>query len=416
MSSFSVIISDFRLAIDQLSHRGLRTLLTALGMIFGVGAVIAMLAVSEGGRQESMKMIEGMGIQNIIVDDIQFTNEELLEIRKHSAGLSRADAIAVAESVPSVEKWAGVREIKAWNLFSHEGNSRNTQVWAVNSDFFELSNLEPVVGEIFTQEDDEKFAPKAVLGDATARDLFPNGDAVGKPVKVNFTWFEVVGILQDRAIEGDTFQGEAVGGESARVYIPLNSGLNRLRNADMASELSKVKFRITAGQDLAAASNAIRDGILSRHGSQEDIHVVNPTKLLAQERSQQRIFTIVMSSVAGISLLVGGIGIMNIKLASVLERKSEIGLMRAVGATQSDVVRQFLIETIVIAVFGALIGILAGTGMAYLIASFAEWAVAWNVIGMVVAVVFCVAIAVGFGVYPAMSASKLDPVLALQAE
>lgn len=415
MKLLSTLWPDFRLAVGQLAHRPLRTFLTLLGMIFGVGAVISMLAVSEGGLKQSMKMIQGLGVENIIVEGKDYSTDELLEIRKHSPGLSVDDARAVKETLEFVDKWAGIKNMRVWTLFSHEGDSRNSEVWAVSSDFFDLSSLGTEVGTLFTEEDNQEFATKAVLGDATARRLFPNGDAEGKQIKVNFTWFEVIGILQDQKIPGEEIQGEKVGGDSDRVYIPLNTGLNRLKVEDMTSELSSARFKIK-GEPLVSAQAAIYENIKRRHGGQDDFRIIVPNEILAQQRQTNRIFTIVMTSVAIISLLVGGIGIMNIMLASVLERKSEIGLLRAVGATRTDVVRQFLIETTVIAFVGALFGIVAGVVLAILIAFFAKWPVAWNYFGISVAVIVCMAIAVAFGVYPAVSAAKLDPVAALQSE
>lgn len=374
-----------------------------------------MLAVSEGGLQQSMKMIQGLGVDNIIVEGKDYSTDELLEVRKHSPGLSVDDARAVKETLDFVDTWAGIKNMRVWSLFSHEGDSRNSEVWAVSSDFFTLSSLKADEGKVFSIEDDREFATKAVLGEATARRLFPNGGALGKAVKVNFTWFEVVAVLKDQKIPGEEIQGEKVGGDSDRVYIPLNTGLNRLKVEDMASELSSARFKIK-GEPLVSAQAAIQLNIKRRHGGQDDFRMVVPNEILAQQRQTNRIFTIVMTSVAIISLLVGGIGIMNIMLASVLERKSEIGLLRAVGATKADVVRQFLIETTVIAFIGALFGIVAGVVLAILITFFAKWPVAWNYIGIIVAVVVCTAIAVAFGVYPAMSAAKLDPVAALQSE
>ncbi|MDE0093063.1 MAG: ABC transporter permease [Gammaproteobacteria bacterium] len=411
-------LSDLRLALGELTHKPLRTFLTLLGMIFGVGAVIAMLAVSEGGRRESMKMIEGMGLRNIIVEDDP--KEDLEELRKVSAGLSLADAKTIEETMPFVENWAGIRELEVWSVFSREPNSNPTQqpeVWAVSPSFFELSSLAVDEGRLFTEDDNENFLPVAVLGETAARELFPNGRAIGQFIKVNYQWFEVIGILIDRQVASDEFQGENVGGESDRVYIPLFTGLNRLKQEVFASEISSLKLRIAETEkEMGPASNAIQQQLIRRHGGQEDVRMVIPTDLLAQQRATQRIFTIVMSAVAGISLIVGGIGIMNIMLANVMERKSEIGLLRAVGATRADVVRQFIVETTVIALAGASLGVIAGIGIAYGIAFFAKWAVAWDAFIILASVSVCVTIAVGFGVYPAMSASRLDPVAALQSE
>ncbi len=409
------VVPDFRQAFGQLAHHKLRSSLTLLGMVFGVAAVIAMLAVSEGGRREAMQLVEGMGVRNLIVETEEGWGEERRELRVHSDGLTTRDAIAIKETMPFIEHWAGVREINVWNLISHEGQSQSA-VYAISPSFFSLSGLEPAQGSMFDESDDTRFAQKAVLGSVASRQLFPNGDAVGKRIKINYLWLEVVGVLRDTQITDEEFQGEQVGGESERVYIPLQTGLKRLRLDPWASELSSLKLQIAAEVSPGNAAQAVQHLLHRRHGGQDDTRIVVPARLLAQQRQTQRIFTIVMSAVAGISLLVGGIGIMNIMLASVLERKPEIGLLRAVGATQRDVVRQFLVETTVIALIGALAGVLLGIAIAYTIAGFADWSVAWSFPTIALAVGVCVSIAVGFGVYPSLSAARLDPVEALQAE
>ena len=384
-------------------------------MLFGVAAVIAMLAVSEGGRREAMKLVEGMGVRNLIVEADEGRGDELREIRAHSNGLTTSDAIAISDTMPFVEAWAGVRKVEVWNLLSHEGQSQ-ADVYAVSPTFFALSGLEAKWGRLFDENDDSRFAQKAVIGSMAARQLFPNGRAVGKRIKINYLWVEVVGVLLDTQIPGEEFQGEQVGGESERVYLPLQTGLKRIRLNPLISELSTLKLQIGTEVSPGDAAKAIEHLLQRRHGGQDDVRIVVPARLLAQQRQTQRIFTIVMSAVAGISLLVGGIGIMNIMLASVLERKSEIGLLRAVGATQTDVVRQFLVETAVIALVGATAGVLFGIAIAYGIAAFANWSVAWSFPTIALAVSVCVSIAVGFGVYPSLSAARLDPVEALQAE
>lgn len=409
------ILPDFRQAFSQLTHHKLRSALTLLGMVFGVAAVIAMLAVSEGGRREALKLVEGMGVNNLIVETNESRGDELREIRSLSDGLTTGDALAIRETMPFIEAWAGVRGIDVWNLISHEGQS-NAEVFAVSPSYFSLSGLEPAQGNLFNVSDDSRFAQKAVLGDVASRQLFPNGNAVGKRIKINYLWVQVVGVLRDTQIGGEEFQGEQVGGESERVYVPLQTGLKRLRLEPLASELSSLKLQISATVAPGEAARAVEHLLNQRHGGQEDTRIVVPARLLAQQRQTQRIFTIVMSAVAGISLLVGGIGIMNIMLASVLERRSEIGLLRAVGATQMDVVRQFLIETAVIALMGAIAGVVLGIAIAYVIAAFADWSVAWSIPTIGLAVGVCVSIAVGFGVYPSLSAARLDPVEALQSE
>ncbi|PDH40698.1 MAG: ABC transporter permease [OM182 bacterium MED-G24] len=409
------LIPDVSQALAELSHHRLRSALTLLGMVFGVGAVIAMIAVSEGGRQEALQMIEGMGVSNIIVESHEPEGESLKDIRKHSAGLSVMDAQAISETLPFITRWGGVRHIQTWDLFSHEGESR-AQVWAVSPDYLTLSKLKADSGRLLNEADDFHRATVAVLGGSAAYELFPNGEAVGKLIKINHLWVEVVGVLRDLKLPNGEIQGRQVGGEGNRVYLPLQTGLKRLRDFPMQAKLSQLKLEVDTDLEPAAAATAIQHLLARRHNGQDDTRMVIPARLLAQQQQTQRIFTIVMSAVAGISLLVGGIGIMNIMLASVMERRSEIGLLRAIGAQQTDIVRQFLVETTVIALLGAVTGIALGVAIAYLIAGFAGWAVAWSIPGITLAVVVCTGIAVGFGVYPALSAAKLDPVAALQSD
>lgn len=409
------VVMDMRQALGQLAHHRLRTALTLLGMVFGVGAVIAMLAVSEGGKQQALELIEGMGLRNLIVENRELDSQTLKQVRRYSAGVSVRDAEAIANTLPFVDGWAGSRCFRSWSLFSREGESR-AEVCAVSAAYFELSSLEAARGSLFTDADDRRFAQLAVLGGTAAQELFPNGDAVGKYIKVNHLWLEVVAVLRDRQLPNSEFEGRRVGGESSRVYLPLQTGLTRLKREELTSELDEVKIRLDDSIEPAMAADAIDHLVNGRHSEQNDYQLVVPARLLAQHQQTQRIFTIVMSAVAGISLLVGGIGIMNIMLASVLERKSEIGLLRAIGARETDIVRQFLVEASVIALIGAGIGVLLGIILAYVIAAFAGWAVAWSILVIITAVVVCVGIAVGFGVYPALSAARLDPVSALQSD
>jgi putative ABC transport system permease protein len=406
---------DAKQAMGQLAHHRMRTALTLLGMVFGVGAVIAMLAVSEGGKRQALEMIEGMGLRNLIVEARDLDPESLNEVRKHSAGLNIRDAESIARTLPFIESWSGSTRFRTWSLFSREGESSATVI-AVSPDYFDMSSLEAGQGRLFDGQDNLTFAQFAVLGSAAARDLFPNGGALGKHIKVNHLWLEVVGVLRDRQLSESQFQGRDVGGEAEHIYLPLETGLARLKRQQLASELDGLKLRLDESIDPADAAPAIEQLLRRRHSDQNDFELTVPARLMEQHRKTQRIFTIVMSAVAGISLLVGGIGIMNIMLASVMERKSEIGLLRAVGARENDIIRQFLVEASVIALIGALIGVLLGVLLAYTIAAFAGWAVAWSLAVILVAVLVCVSIAVGFGVYPAVSAARMDPVLALQSD
>ena len=219
---------DARQALGQLAHHRLRTALTLLGMVFGVGAVIAMLAVSEGGKRQALELIEGMGLNNLIVENRDPEGESLKEVRKYSAGLSVRDAESIADTLPFVSGWAGGKRFRTWALFSREGHGR-ADVFAVSPGYFELSSLEADRGRLFTADEDRRFAQVAVLGSAAARQLFPNGGAVGQHVKVNHLWLEVVGVLRDRQLPDQQFEGREIGGESGHVYLPLHTGLSRLK-------------------------------------------------------------------------------------------------------------------------------------------------------------------------------------------
>lgn len=404
-----------RQALDQLWLHRLRTALTLLGMIFGVGAVIAMLAIGEGGRREALTLIDGLGLRNLIVHDRPAEAEALRDLRSRSAGLSLRDLEAARESLPMVEAASAIKEVRVWELFSAQGDS-DARVFGVTPGHFELAHLEVRAGRLFGEAEERAAAPVAVLGAEAARALFPNGGALGGRVKINHVWVEVIGILADRNLARSEFQGQRIGGEASHVYLPLSTAQRRFAHPLLASEIDGFRLRVASDQPVAALAEPLAELLARRHGGERDFEVLVPARLLAQQEQTQRIFTVVLASIAGISLLVGGIGIMNIMLASVLERRSEIGLLRALGARRRDIVRQFLTETAVVAALGALLGIVFGIGLAYAIAAFAGWPVAWSPLTILLAVSVCVGIAVAFGVYPAREAARLDPVRALQSE
>ncbi len=408
--------TDFlKQALDQLWVHRLRTFLTLLGMIFGVGAVIAMLAVGEGGRREALTLIEGMGLRNLLVSERATETEALRDLRERSMGLSLRDVEASLDTLPMADGWSATKEVRVWELFSPSGDS-DARVMGVTPSHFELASMRVREGRLLTTEDDLAQAQVAVLGSEAARALFPNGQTLQGRVKVNHAWLAVVGVLEDRQLARGEFQGQRLGGEANQIFVPLSTAQRRFAHPPMASELDAFRLRMGSGADVSAAAEPMQQLLLRRHGGENDFEITVPARLLAQHQQTQRIFTIVLACVAGISLLVGGIGIMNIMLATVMERRAEIGLLRAVGARRRDIVQQFLTETTTIAMIGALLGIVFGIVLAMIIGAFAGWAVAWSPIAIALAVTVCVAIAVAFGVYPAMQASRLDPVRALQAD
>ncbi len=406
---------SFRHALGQLKQHKLRTALTLLGMVFGVGAVIAMLSIGEGAKQEAMRLIESMGLRNLLVQSRELDEETLREVREQSVGLSRSDVRAMRETLPSVVAVSEEKKIKSWALFSFEAPSE-AQVLAVTPSYFDLASLTLSAGRMFTEEDNRRYQQVAVLGAQAARDLFPSGNAVGQRIKVNHLWLEVVGVLADRDLSKDEFQGIRLGGDRNRVFLPLETAYKRLRFESLESELDAVRLRLDDDASPQQTAKTVNHLLGRRHGGQNDYELVVPAALLKQQQQTQQIFTIVMSAIAGISLLVGGIGIMNIMLATVLERTREIGLLRALGARKLDIQHQFLMESATVAAIGALIGIFFGLLLAFIIQQFAGWPAAWSLFAIVLSVSICLITGVVFGWYPARQAADLDPIKALHAE
>ncbi|HEA18321.1 MAG TPA: FtsX-like permease family protein [Pseudoalteromonas prydzensis] len=399
----------------ELAQHKLRTLLTLLGMIFGVGAVIAMLNIGEGAEREAMKMIDSMGLYNLIVNAKEFDEKELKEQRKHSAGLSLRDAEVAHDSLPFITAFAAQKNIETYHIFSQYNNSDSRAV-GVSANYFQLSHFELFQGRALNQADEQNFAQVALLGANTAKQLFPLGDALGQQIKINHLWFEVIGILQAPYLKKKEFQGVKLGNEQNQVFIPLSTALHRFESGLLDSEVSSLKLAIDKSVDPIVAAQALEHLLKNRHSDIDDFELVIPAALLAQQKQTQQIFNIVMSCVAGISLLVGGIGIMNIMLATVLERTKEIGLLRAVGATQKDIRVQFIAESFTISILGGLLGVVFGIGLSEIISMYSQWAVSWSMTAIVLSFSICALVGLIFGVYPAIKASQLDPIEALQSD
>ena len=405
----------WREALVELSRRKLRTGLTLLGLIFGVGAIVAMLGVGEGSRQEALALVEELGLHNLIARAKVQDPESLKEVRLRSLGLTRADALAALAVVPGAEQVAAEKEIRTHQVYSDHG-SGDVQASAVSPQYFELASLKLAEGRALAEADEERLAAVAVLGFQAAHSLFPKGGAVGQLVKINHAWFEVVGVLADRDLAKDQFEGVQLGLEANRAYVPLASARTRLRFQPMEDEIDRFWVRVDNPERIANGAKVLAAVLDQRHGGLDDYTLIVPAQLYRQHQQTQRIFQFVMAAIAGVSLLVGGIGIMNIMLANVLERRREIGLMRAIGARRRDIVDQFLRETALICAIGALLGLLFGGLLAYLIATFAGWPVAWDPLPVLISASVCAIVGLAFGVYPAQQAAALDPIAALRSD
>ncbi|WP_371196210.1 ABC transporter permease [Glaciecola sp. SC05] len=407
-------------AINELLAQKLRTFLTMLGMIFGVGSVIAMLNIGEGAENEALKLIDSMGVNNIIVNAKTYEKAQLSEIREESLGLNMGDVKAAMATLPFVEGYSASKNVDIYDTYS-DYNKSQAQTLGVTVSYFSNANMQLAAGRFLNQDDDNQLAQLAVLGADAARELFPGADftpkkMLGEYVKVNHVWLQVVGILEPPAGTKNEFQGVQIGGDRYRIFVPLSVSVQKFASDILASELDSIKLNIAKGTDPVVAAKAIDNLIKLRHGGLDDYMLIIPAALLEQQKQTQQIFNIVMACVAGISLLVGGIGIMNIMLANVMERTKEIGLLRAVGATQEDIRQQFLAESFAISVLGGMLGIVFGLALSEIIGSYSGWAVSWSIPAIFLSLSICMIVGVGFGVFPAIKASKLSPIDALHSD
>jgi len=246
-----------------------------------------------------------------------------------------------------------------------------------------------------------------------AADLFGVADPLGGRLKVNHVWLEIVGVLKSRTLERDEFEGVPLSSPQNRVYMPLQTARTRFRFKPMETQLDAFQLEVRDSAEIPSVAATLSRLLETRHGGIADYRLIVPQALLEQHRRTQRIFDIVMASIAGISLLVGGIGIMNIMLATVLERTREIGIRRAMGATRGDIKRQFLIEAFTISLSGGLVGIILGFGLAWAISVGSGWPFAWSLTAPLAAVSVCTLVGLAFGLYPAAQAARLDPIEAL---
>ncbi len=417
MSHYGLLIKD---AIGELMGQKLRTFLTLLGMIFGVGAVIAMLNIGEGAEREALRLIDSMGVNNIIINAKDYEKEELTEIREESLGLNLGDVDAALATLPFVEGYSASKEVEVYDIYSDYAKS-NAQVFGVTNSYFENANMKLAAGRFLNESDQNSLSQVAVLGYDTAQELFGSQygnseDMLDKYVKVNHVWLKVIGVVQKPLGDKNEFQGVKIGGDRYRLFVPLSVSVDKFSSDILASELDSIKLNISKATDPVVAASAIDSLIHLRHGEVNDYELIIPAALLEQQKQTQQIFNIVMACVAGISLLVGGIGIMNIMLANVMERTKEIGLLRAVGATQTNIKQQFIAESFTISVVGGLLGIFFGLVLSELIGFYSGWAVSWSLTAIVLSMSICMFVGVGFGVFPAIKASKLSPIDALHSD
>jgi putative ABC transport system permease protein len=412
------MLPEFGQGLDNLRAHKLRSILTMLGMIFGVGAVIAMLSIGAGAQQKMIAFIEQLGVRNVIVEARESTDGPTLQrIRKLSVGLSFRDYRAIQANVQGlVLSTPRKRQVPTQVRPKPQGDLPT--VYGVSPAYEQIAGLKTTRGRFFSEAEDQAATAVVVLGQAAAASLFGVDDPIGQYVKLNQAWFRVVGVAGPQLVAENDVAGLPAQDRNNVVYVPVMAAILRLEDSQSyyKDEIDAVYLNLAPTASVTAAGTLIRGLLDTTHRGAGDFSVIVPAELLAEQERTKRLFEFVMVAIASISLLVGGIGIMNIMLASVMERTREIGVRRAVGATKRDIVRQFLIETMIITISGGFAGTIVGVLLSQLVAYFAGWSTIVTASSVVVASIVSVTVGVIFGLYPAIRAARLDPIYALRYE
>ncbi len=406
------------MGLTSLLVHKLRTMLTMLGMIFGVGSVVAMLSITAGAQKDIIASIELLGVNNILIEAKEAVDRNELQTRRQiSPGLTFRDFRAIAENVPGLAALTPRKRFKPLKVLP-KTSAEPPNIIGVEPSYLEIQSLKIVEGRWFTEEENRESTPVCVLGESAKVNLLGYDPAVGKYVKVNDTWLQVVGILAPQASADQDVEGLEVVNRNNLVISPLNTVMRRFEdnNSYLKDEIDGIYIKVVNANDSIETAGVVTAILNATHKDAGDYTVVVPAGLLEQKEKTLRIFKIVMISIAGISLLVGGIGIMNIMLATVLERTREIGIRRAIGARQADIIRQFLTEAILISMLGGSMGVVFGLVLSFIIGAAASYSTEVTTSSIVVAFSVSVGIGLVFGIYPAMQAAKLDPIGAIRYE
>ena len=416
--TIGALVPDLGRSMENLLLHKLRTLLTMLGMIFGVAAVLSMLSIGAGAQAEVMAFIEGLGVRNVIVEARETTDFQAFQkIRQQSPGLTFQDLRAIQASVPGIDL-ASPRKRFTPNQVVPKPSSEIPVVYGVEPIYVSIARLRITTGRFFTDVESSRAASVCVLGEAARQGLFGGADPLDRFVKIGAQWFRVIGIAAAEAVAQGDVGGLPAHDRNNLIYVPTSAAMLRLEDtySQFRDEIDGVYMRFTSDADVSASASIVRGLLEGSHRGAGDYSVIVPAELLAEQQRTKRIFDVVMVALASISLLVGGIGIMNIMLANVLERTPEIGLRRALGATRIDVIRQFVLETTLLAVVGGVLGLMLGIALSRIIASFAGWSTIVSSGSLALAFLVSVVVGLVSGVYPAVKAARLDPVQALHYE
>ena len=440
--------ANISIAFEAVVANKMRSLLTALGIIFGVAAVIAMLAIGNGAQQEILNQIKLVGVNNIVIEPITEQTEEEVspqssmqsKKKKFSPGLTLKDAESIKEVIPGIENVSP--EIILETYVIRNGIRRSAKLVGVDPNYFTLSAFELKDGQVFNADQIKRGTRVCVIGNSVKSRFFADADPIGKMIKVGPHWLKVIGVLKERFYSQKSLDNLGLRDFNMDIYSPVQTILVNYKNRSALTQaqikqanrgnnnggsqpektsvnyhqIDKLTVQVASSETLSETAEIISRMLKRRHYDVVDFEVTVPELLLKQQQRTNDIFNWVLGAIAGISLLVGGIGIMNIMLASVMERIKEIGLRISLGAKRSDVVNQFLFEAVMISISGGIIGVVVGVIFAFLVSYVAEIPTIISPISIIIS--FGVAATVGliFGIAPARKAANQDPITCLRHE
>jgi putative ABC transport system permease protein len=443
---------DISTAVDALKANKLKTFLTMLGIMFGVAAVISMLAIGKGAKREVLEQIKWVGANNIVIipkiEDKKSKDEteddQKKQVKRISLGLNQGDAQAIKDVVPTVERVCP--EITIEKNILQNGKKMKSKVSGITPDFFEVFNMKLVEGKMFDSYQLLHGLPVCIVGADVKTKVFNNKSPVNEMVKCGTIWLKVVGVLERRDVSKAPGQTSSINDINSNIYMPLKTMLLRFQNRSLITagsfkgaifgdgneiimfessdenqdknynQLDKIVVQVKETDQVIPTRDIIQKLLMRRHSNVPDFEVTVPELMLKQEKRTRTIFNMVLGVIAGISLLVGGIGIMNIMLASVMERIREIGTRQALGATRKNIMAQFLAESVLISLSGGFLGIVFGVIFSFIITKITGVLAIISLVSVLVAFLISVTIGIIFGFVPAKKAAEKDPVESLRYE
>ncbi len=438
------ILANFNIALDAVMANKLRSLLTGLGIIFGVAAVIAMMAIGSGAQEEILEQIKLVGVNNIVVAPIIEQKESEVEEgeseegkeKNLSAGLTLLDTRSIEEVIPGIEKVSP--EVIIDTYIMKNARRRSAKLVGVDNSYFDISGFELDEGKYFNEDHVSYGKPVCIIGKSIKSKFFSKENPIGKKIKVGSHWLKVIGVLEERHISKKSISNLGIRDYNMDVYAPLQTVLIRYENRALVTEtaikmfsrsnpedrekspnyhqLDRLVIQVAETDQLNGVAQVLAKTLKRKHKGVVDYEITIPELLLKQQQRTKSIFNFVLGAIAGISLLVGGIGIMNIMLASVLERIKEIGLRLAVGAKKADITYQFLMEAVMISVSGGLVGVILGSAIAIGVSEVADIPTILSIFSIILSFGVAVSIGVIFGYTPAKRAANQDPITSLRHE